>query len=239
MGININQTVGKVLTPPFSPADVPNISAWYKWDAGVLNNSDLPAVLDDPVKSWLDQIGSVDVSQANPAFRPIFKNTHLQFDGAAQWLLATTGDIQVNGGATFILWEGEAGSLYAGDIDLVAGGANDGQIFRENGEVSPGVSSQYRMYAGAFANQITYTYGQMNVTSLLYLGADAIHRKNGVPVGPANTGTNSGTGISIGARREGDRAFKGKIKEVIVYSVAPDGTNLTNIESYLAARALL
>jgi hypothetical protein len=212
-----------------------NLNAWYKYDAGVLNNSDTAAALNDTVKTWQDQSGNgYDLSQATDTNRPLFKTSHLEFDGSDNVLLRTTDSIQTNGGATFILWEGTASA--SGIADLFAGGNADGQLFRENGEASAGVSVNMRVYAGSFGANITFTYGNKNVTSLLWLGASAIARNNGVQVYTGNVGTSAALGLSVGAARTIARPWKGKIREVLNYSVAPAGADLTAVETYLLAR---
>jgi len=231
----MNSRVGSQNTPSLSY--LTNITAWYKWDAGVLNSSDLPAASDDPIKTWQDQVGGFHLTQATSNFRPLFKGNHLLFDGTNDQLIITTGSLQVNGGATFVIWEPLATAT--GIADIICGGTNDGQTWREVSQ--DGTSVSVRMYAGNFVNTVSYAYGVPHVTSLIYAGANSVQRKNGVETGPANAGTNSGTGMSVGANRnpEGGRAWKGKIKEIIVYSVAPAGADLSTVESYLTARSYL
>lgn len=212
-----------------------NLNAWYKYDAGVLNNSDAAAALNDTVKTWQDQSGNnYHLSQATDTNRPLFKTSHLEFDGIDNLLLRTTDAIQANGGATFVLWEGTASA--SGIADLIAGGNADGQLFRENGEASAGVSVNMRMYAGSFGTNIVFTYGSKNVTSLLWLGASAVARNDGVQVYTGSIGTNVALGLAVGAARTAARPFKGKIREIINYSVAPTGADLTAVETYLLAR---
>jgi hypothetical protein len=218
----------------FSPSDVAGLVAWYKWDAGVLNSSDVAASTDDPIKTWQDQAGSFHLTQATSGFRPLFKGDHLLFDGVNDQLIITTGSIQVNGGATFIIWEPLATA--SGISDILCGGADDGQTWREVSQ--DGTSVSVRMYAGSFVNTVSYAYDVAHVTALIYAGVNSFQRKDGVATGPANTGTNSGTGLSVGANRnpEGGRAWKGKIKEILIYSVAPTGADLLAVEAYLTSR---
>lgn len=231
--LNSRSITGAYNTPVLSYTT--NINAWYKYDAGVLNNADAAASLNDTVKTWQDQSGNAyHLTQATDTNRPLFKTSHLEFDGVDNVLLRTTSTIQVNGGATFILWEGTASA--SGIADLVAGGNADGQILRENSEAVAGVSVNMRMFAGSFGTNVTFTYGNKNVTSLLWLGASAIARNDGVQVYTGNVGTGAALGLSVGAARTAARPFKGKIREIINYSVAPTGADLTAVETYLLAR---
>lgn len=92
----------------WTPADLPNLLAWYKADAGVYSDAGTtPAVNDDPVQQWNDQSGhGYHLKQATSGNRPVFKSAGfngsyktLQFTAAsARYMITDTSSVAIGTG---------------------------------------------------------------------------------------------------------------------------------------------
>lgn len=90
-----------------------------------------------------------------------------------------------------------------------------------------------RIFAGVSLNSIDSTAGTPLILTAVFNGATSELFKNGGSIKSGDAGTNTLTGLTIGARYIGDWNTQANFGEILVYNPSPSATNQALIESYL------
>ena len=207
----------------------------------VLNASGDPCSDLENVATWVDKSGQGnDVVQATVNKQPIYYFDSPDFNGApaivfddvinSTQLVNTTGAIQTSGNTEIYGFSnGEAGGANG---YLISGGISNGHLFLENG--TPGAGNiNLAMYAGAVVNSISVTANYAHVNTLIYDGASSYHRYDQAITGPANPGTGTSTGISIGALYTGAGPSDCEFGIVLVYNRVLTTAEIESLENWI------
>lgn len=223
----------------FTPASIANLTFW-------IDASDAASITVDGsnnVSQWNDKSGNgFHAGQSNSAKRPSYTGSNQikgrnvpNFDGSNDNLI-TTGTMSVSQpNTTFVVFK------YPSGLSTTTRYLFDGSVNRQFIIVAtPTTPSQINFGAGTTVG-ITSLTGIENATSYVtsvFNGASSQVRVNGVQRSTGNPGTNGvGTALVIGAFQSQAGSFwQGMIAEILIYSRALSGSEITTLESYLSSK---
>ena len=225
---------------PFSPADIAGLTAWYKTDGTLWQDSarTTPATADThPVGAWDDASGNNNhllqpTSSKRGTLKTGIKNGRavVRFDGADDVLPATFTLAQPITAFCVFYATTSARYVYTGAV----GGAGT------QGSVYIAAATQLRLHAGTslLMTAGTFALSTWYVESHLLSGASSQMWLNGTSIGSGNAGTGVMGGCVLGSSSPspGSAFLVGDVGEVILYAGALSTTDRQNIENYLKAR---
>lgn len=207
---------------PFSPSDVAGLKLWLKADALSLNDN-------DAVSSWTDSSGNANHATGSGSTRPIYKTNIInglpvvRFDDSDDNL--DTPSISWTNQTIFLVLIGGGGgypvTFSSGSENAVIYGfvANTLEIYN-NPRIQIGNFS-----SAAYATIIRNSAGTTTV------------RRNGAQTGTSGTVSIPGAGaVRLGKSFVPSDPWGGDMAELLIYDAVISGTDLTNIESYLATK---
>jgi hypothetical protein len=214
-------------TTSFAPTDISGLQAWYRSDLGITKDGS------DLVATWADQSGNGrDLTEATnkPLWVASLINGHaaLRFDGTNDQL--TTAAFSVAQPLTFFVVVKEVGSTN-GDRMLALGTALASPNLVQR--AGPSLQIQADSADGASVASDTTSYHYYKV---IFNGTSSVISKDG---GSNQTDVdNFTTGLTL--LRLGSDGFSDfsnvEFAEFFLYSSSISGADLTNVNTYLAAR---
>ncbi len=239
MSLAIGVGLGVTLTSgsgeqAFSPADVAGLKLWLDASLGVTLNA-------STVSAWADQSGNGDANrnalQASAILQPTYNASNASYNGKptidfADPTLLKTG-----------IWSAE---LTQPNTIFVAGNQNGAVTFAYMFDALGPEASLFNVanglavqaYAGTGLNLITTVVNTSTIACVTYNGASSSIRVRTKTAGTTgNTGANTFTGMTVGNYNGGGNfSLKGPIAEVLAYSGALSGANVSLILDYLGAK---
>lgn len=225
-------------TNGFDPTSVSGLKVWLAadhWQSNLFTDSSLatPVAKDnDPIGGWKDlsSVGNNPV-QATAGNRPLFSLgggvnglPGVLFNGTSNYLQHSYGSsLSQPSTAFFVCFFTHNNEGFV--IDGLSGARNAFGI-----EIS---SNDINMYAGTALGYVD-TGPVSGQWTTVFNGASSILRKNGSQVASGNAGTQAASGLTVGADFAPGDYFQGYIHEILIYNANITGSNLTNIEGYLA-----
>ena len=221
----------------FTPASITGLSLWLDAsDATTLfqdSAGTTPATANnDVIGRWADKSGNANhATQTTTANKPLLKTAVQNGKSGLLW------DISNDALATAAF-----SSAIAQPLTLIIVGSTQTGASRY---MTDGIDGSYR--AAIFGNGTTYDIyaGSIGASGLaqsaavrqfttIFNGASSVLRNNGALVSATlNAGTNSLTGLTLGARYSATVPLGGYLFEVMLYSGALSAGNITAVESYL------
>jgi len=219
----------------FNPLSVAGCKLWLKADVGITKDGG------DLVSNWADQSGnSNDLAQATGTNQPLWVDSAhaskptIRFDGVDNFLqiqpFATgshTQPVTIFIVCTIPSDSGGNRMIYmAGTV----GGATRCQFYT-NG------TPKYGIYAGSaevFSAEAPST--ALAYFTVKYNGASSEVRRNTTQIISGNPGANNPNGMTLASQDAGADFANIDICEVLFYDASITGTDLTDIETYLAGR---
>lgn len=211
----------------FTPASLPNLTAWYKADALVLSNA-------DPVASWTDSSGAGNHIVGTLLQRPTY-NTNVQnglpavtFDGVANELGDAFTSAQP---CTFYLAVKPV--TFAVNARYFDGSAVNNSTFRQRGAADTiGLFAGASLDTAAFGDFIgawkIITVTANSVSSLIQVGsASAV---------TGDAGATNPDGFTLGNAPGGLAAINATFGEVVIYSAAHDAGTRALVQAYLSTK---
>jgi len=210
----------------FSPSDISNLAIW-------LDADDASTITDTSgsVEQWNDKSGNArhvfDTVAGSPTTGTETINglNVIDFPGG-------TSNIVLDTASTTTLTQPYTLAAVAQGVasDRLVGGG--GSVFLQyNG------NGTWMYYAGTVQDGTT-SFTPLNATVCIVIGifdgANSELRVNGGSESTANPGTNSLDLLQVGADGAGILEWDGQIGEVLAYDKAVSGTELSNLETYLA-----
>lgn len=214
----------------FSPASISGLKVWLKADA--INQTDGSAV-----SSWPDSSGNANnATQATGTNQPIFKTAILngrpivRFDG-------TNDNLKT---AAF------ASPLSVSTIFVVAKMSTADQIQYFYDGITTTNRNALLRYDAANGGQLdqfagtevfgAFVKGSFVVLSSVFNGASSATYNNGASIISGNVGTQTLTGLSVGADRINVAFLNGDIAEILVYDSALSSTDRAKARTYLSQK---
>lgn len=217
------------------PRTITGLKQWYKADAGALDASDVAITVDGTaVKTWQDQSGNADhATQLTALNRPTWKASIqnskpvVRFGGSH--LLETGGASGAQPVTIFIVGKG---SLSDANFQNMYGTGASG-VYKNNT-----TANRLMIYGGTVVADTTgpSIVSQFRVICAQMNGASSFGRVDGAQVVAGNVGVGSFVSAVIGRSGAGGQFFTGDIGELLVYTGAISGANITLIEGYLRTR---
>jgi len=218
---------------PFVPTDIAGLKVWFDADAP----STFSFSSSNIISQWNDKSATGNnVSQGSVPAQPLLiqgvRNGKpiVRFDGVDDFLQRTTyvGGTISQGNTIFVV--AEIPNIII-EYLIDSGGASDRQfinypIANEIHAVASGGTSMIGSVTGGTWNYLTATFN----------GATGTLRGNGVELDAENTGAESMNGITLASRHVGDNYANMDLAEVLIYDTAILGSDLTNVETYLAEK---
>lgn len=232
----------------FSPLSISGLIAWYDpSDPSTLFQDTAFSVgagaTNDPVGCWRDKSPSANhVSQATANRRPLLKLSGqnglptLSFDGANDLLVATSSFVSGLPGITLFV---VAKVTSTGTFATLAGTEVVAKLFKTSTNQLAGYSSSNGTGWTSQANGTTldtawHVIGFVSGSTETYLRRDMADNGSRLGSGPTPLGSNSNV-FSLFGRTAGENTA-GELAEVLVYSRALGGTQVTQVEAYLRAK---
>lgn len=217
----------------FNPLSISGCILWLKADVGITKDGG------NLVSNWADQSGnSNDVAQATGTNQPLWVDSAyaskptIRFDGVDNFLQKQpfTAGGHTQPVTIFIVCK----------IPTDSGG---NRMIYMAGTVSPATRNQLYttdtvigMYAGAGPITVTKPTEALHYITSLWNGASSDTRVDGVSVVSGNAGTFTPNGMTLASQDTGSDYADIDICEVLFYDANITGTDLANIEAYLASR---
>jgi len=210
----------------FSPLDL-SPAAWF--DA-----SDESTITDTggAVDTWADKSGNgYDVTQATAANKPTTGTRTmnglnvLDFDGSSDYLQGAFGATLTQPNTIFMVFDLES---YGGTMFLYDGidASNRHTVYRS--------SSIYRAFAGVDQGGGTFD-ADPHISRAVFNGsASSLHIDGSSNIATSDFGSQSLTGLTLGARYSAANFFSGAIAEVIVVDGTLTAQQIADTETYLA-----
>ena len=232
-GIN-SQSAATVITPATILGS--NLIAWFRADLGLWQDSGLTtqAVNDgDPVGGWVDQSGNGNnVLQSTSADRATLKlsilNGHpvVRFNGSSDYLFSSAFSA-LSATTVLIVIRPVAVSGNYQFFDGIAS-SNRNCVFAD--------ASHYAWYAGTAITGPTATANSWAILNAVFNNSGSLLHLNGGSDSSGVTGTETLTGITLGANYTPALYTSCDIAEVIVASGAQSNTVRAQLDSYCDAR---
>lgn len=217
--------------PPFSPADVAGLVAWFKPDVGTYSDSGMttPVSADgSAVGGWINQASGVtNATQGTDASRPILKTgiqnglPILRCDGSDDFLGVTS---YVTSAMTlFIVFKGQ---------NMLAGGsaANEYVWAKSGSNVIEASFGGGTFPTFAFTDQTT----SFHLLTLKHTGTNITVYKDGVLV--SASAETAGQDLNYIGKYSGGLNFSGDIGDVLLYNNALADANREAIEAFVLDR---
>lgn len=228
MNLGIHESAGG-----FSPSDISGLKVWLDADqiTGLVN--------DDPVTTWTDESGTGnDVTEATN--KPLYKTgglnskPYVYFDGTNDILLKSspTG-LPTGANARTVFVVAQCRSIANYKAIYCYGTATTNQIF------SLAFHSTTQLLSWGYANDDPATTTLADNTGYYfmhqYTGTNIVIRQNGSQIyNTADTINTGSTALSIGNWINALAPGNVNVYEVLIYDSSISGTDLTDIETYLA-----
>ena len=216
-----------------SPADISNLYAWYKVDAGLLKSGS-PVVDGDDATDWQDQSGNARhlVATGTPRYNANIKASKggLVFGSTDMFRVAFGATVSsactqfavvkvVNIGAFEFVSDGDDGT-------------NRHALFQNNSDqISAFAGSDHTSTATVSANAWFIIVGHFNNSS-----SGKLWINNSMQGLAASNGTNSIDGLTIGNNNSQTLAWTGYIHEFGMYNKALNDTEAGNLTTHLNSR---
>jgi hypothetical protein len=217
-----------VATPSFTPADLTNLRAWYKSDAGI--------TIATGVSQWNDQSGNGNhLVQANPARQPVVTAGAINglpvitFDGVDDFLNDAFTLVQPT--TVFAVFRQRTWTI---NDYIYDGFASTGMGLSQR-VATPGLS----LIAGAAAaNNTNAALSTYVLTTAIYSGASSVLQVNNTAETTGNPGIGSGDGVTLAASGGSSTLFTSdcEIAEVIVMGAAATASERASVRAYSQAR---
>lgn len=210
------------------PNNIAGLHSWYKADALVLNDN-------DPITTWTDSSGGGhDVTQAVAGSKPTYKTSILNSKPVAR---CDSGDYLQSGAFTesaqphtiFITCQTSSGANRNVFDGIGAGTSRHTTYF--NGTAAGGF-----LYAGAVLNVSTIGTSWFTAAIVWNGASTTMYKNGGAAFVTGDAGSNTLTGITIGARYDGLEPWTGDIAEVIVYTAQLTNSNINDVGNYLGTK---
>lgn len=227
--------------PPFSPTDIPGLTAWY--DAADIDTlfqdsgkTTAVALDGDPIGAVADKSGNgYDMLQATESAKPIYKT------GIINSLPTIRGD-GINDKLQSLGWTAITGEI---EIWLIATNFTtaDSDIYFSSGNVSVRVDYYTPSPSSAWINGgdnwivggVLPTGDNPQAIRIVYSSTDSLYERNGVTAASGgNTGTNDLDGFTLFSFATGGNASDMDVGEVFVFDGRISEENLSSLESYIA-----
>ncbi len=194
------------------------------------------------VTTWTDQVSDYDAAAVLFAQQPTLvdldtgNGVHpvVDFDGSMNYMeTAAFSSVFNQANVIFMVaaWDVLPVSLYMFDsID----GANRNALYSRS-------DSSFGMFAGSqiINGNVQAVTNTFQVYTAVFNGANSLLRIDGASVLGGNTGTLGLSGLTIGADRNGNQVFNGKIAEVLVYDGGLNTEQILAIETYLREKYIV
>lgn len=212
------------------------MALWLRADLGVSHTT-------GSVDTWADQSGNARNLTGSLTARPTLQtgivNGHpvIRFDGSNDQLLS--GNFTVTAAQhVFVVLRNAAGNTDLDTVWYTDNDANSTTPSRLTWRTGPIMEYDANGQVGSAASLADSTWALVTVLAGAGTGS-TLAINNGTPVTDAsNMGTGTWDGIVLGSRFS-DRFWAGDIAEVVVYSGAKSGADLTAIQTYFNSRYAL
>lgn len=206
------------------PSDLPDITHWWKATSLALSDN-------DPVGTWVDDIGTADLTGAG-GVRPTYKanggDPYVEFDGTDDSLSGTIGGL-TNFSVT-IIWERVSTTNY-------------GRTFETNGDeiyffqLATGDTQSVYYTLGTGLNRATPAPPSGFLASYMdRVGTDGKYRMDGSETtGTVTIGSGTATTLRVGSNLAGGENANVRIKELIICSDEVAGGDFTDLAAYVNA----
>jgi hypothetical protein len=224
----------------FQPGDVSNLALWLK------------NYVDIAVSQWDDQSGNDNhVAQGTSGDQPAVVDGGLDFEQSEDDHMTLTTRIDLNADTGFTLGLVMKPESYDSTQNCWLSDSNSEFFeFQTNGKIrlktiGTGAATSVLTYTGtpfAAGSKFSLVLTRAALATSEDGGGILATYKNNATLTPSSILANSGAGQidTLGRRDQGnDRAFDGIIYEVVVYQKELEGSELTNLNEYLAAIAKL
>jgi len=206
----------------FSPADLPNLKLWTKYNSGI-------TVTGSGVSQWDDVSGNDNhLKQGVDANRPSKEGDgSILFNGIDHSLKADTFTLS-QPETIYLLFKQVT---WTSQLRIFDGNASNTGLIFQNG-TTPDLDAFAGANSGATNDLALDTYG---IATVVFNGASSIfYIDNNTPI-TGNFGTSSMNGFTLGA--SGSNGFKSNIqvKEAFIYSDAHDAAIRLQLLNYLAS----
>lgn len=195
----------------FVPSSVAGLIAWFRADllTGLANA--------DPISTWTDLSGNGNNLTASSTARPTYRTAVIngkavaRFDGVNDYMTRTYGAALTQPTTIFIVYK--AATLEQ-TVIIDGLGSSRHSILTESG------TNYLRMYAGTTIVGTTAFTTAAAVVSATFSGAASDMRLNGTTIITGNPGSQTMSGINLGADPGFSYFFDGDIAEVLIYNSA-------------------
>ena len=211
----------------FLPTDLNDLEVWLDSDDSSTINDTAGAV-----DQWDDKSGNDNHATATGSARPttgadvINGRNVIDFNGTSNFLqTAAFSSASSQPNTIFIVCRRTNTNTGANGIYGGIGASNRHNLFT--------TSTSYGMWSGSSVITGGTFDTNVHLLSTVWDGGDTITRQDGTTIISANPGTNSLTGITLGARFDGNNKGAVEIGEVIVYRRELTTTEIINVEAYL------
>lgn len=202
----------------FSPTDISGLKLWLKADA-ITGKSD-----GDTVSTWSDSSGLGNDATAGTA--PIYKTNIINGLPVVRFSssILDTPSISWTNQTIFIVGLGSGSNRYAVSF---SSGSENALIYGFAANTLE-IYNNPRLSIGTFSS---FSYATIIRTA----STSTTVRLNGSQTGTTGTVSIPGSGaVRLGNHFLGSNPFVGDIAELLIYDAVVSGTDLTNVESYLA-----
>lgn len=221
----------------FNPILISGLKLWLDATQNVFSDAGItPAVNGNGVQQWGDRSGNGNnVTQGTAASRPTFTTAQLNglptinFDGVNDFMRATS----------FTLAQPEhIFIVFKNTTYTVQGRIFDGNTVNSMLVYNNNPTPQFQMFDGSGACTIaTVPVGTFAVCDFLFSGSSSFSRANNSVKNTGSIGTDSGSGITLGATFDGSSNWGNvAIAEILVYNTALSDANAALVTRYLGAK---
>lgn len=195
----------------FVPSSVAGLIAWFRADllTGLANA--------DPISTWPDLSGNsnnlISASTNRPTYRTGVINGRAvaRFDGVNDYMARTYSAALTQPTTIFMVYK----AATVEQTVLIDGlGSSRHSIQSESG------TNNLRIYAGTSVASTTALTTNPSVLSATFSGAASDLRLNGTTIATGNSGSQTMSGITLGAEPSYTYCFDGDIAEVLIYNSA-------------------